>query len=96
MAAIVVPAGARNIAIMLACLVSGRAFGLDAAGVDRARDLLLLIFREAERVVTLVFDLGLVMQIICRKQPRVRVRHLLDEFEVRVPHTAPILTNIAS
>jgi hypothetical protein len=61
MAIIVVPAGARSIAMTRACLVSGRTTGLDEARADRARDLLLLIFLGAERVATLVFDLGLVM-----------------------------------
>jgi hypothetical protein len=55
MAAIVVPAGARSIAMMRACLVSVR------TDADRVRDLPLLIFRAAERVATLVFDLALVM-----------------------------------
>src|SRR5450759_2352993 len=61
MAAIVVPAGARSIAMMRACLVSVRTADFDDAAADRARDLPLLIFRAAERVVTLVFDLDLVM-----------------------------------
>jgi len=61
MAAIVVPAGARSIVMMRACLVSGRTADFDAAAADRARDLPLLIFRAAERVATLVFDLDLVM-----------------------------------
>src|ERR1700694_1442913 len=57
MAAMVVPAGARSIAMMRACLVSDRTADFD----DRARDLPLLIFRAAERVATLVLDLGLVI-----------------------------------
>src|ERR1022692_3597653 len=61
MAAIVVPAGARSIAMMRACLVSVRTADFDDAAADRARDLPLLIFRAAERVATLVFDLDLVM-----------------------------------
>jgi hypothetical protein len=62
MAAIVVPAGARSIVMMRACLVSGRAAGLDNAGADRVRDLPLLIFRAAVRVPILVFDLDFVME----------------------------------
>jgi hypothetical protein len=61
MAAIVVPAGARSIAMMRACLVSGRAADFDGKDTDRVRDFPLLIFRAADRVATLVFDLGLVM-----------------------------------
>src|SRR5450631_897480 len=61
MAAIVAPAGPRNIAMMRACFVSGRTAGFDGEGADRARDLRLLIFRAVERVATLVFDLDLVM-----------------------------------
>jgi len=61
MAAIVVPAGARSIAMMRACLVSVRTVDFDDTDPDRVRDLPLLVFRAAERVATLVFDLGLVM-----------------------------------
>jgi len=61
MAAIVAPPGDRSIATMRACLVSGRAADFDDAGADRVRDSRLLIFRAAERVATLVFDLDLVM-----------------------------------
>src|ERR1019366_3762283 len=61
MAAIVVPAGARSIATMRACLVSGRTADFDDTDADRVRDLPLLIFRALDRVATLVFDLGLVM-----------------------------------
>jgi hypothetical protein len=61
MAAIVVPAGVRSIATIRACLVSGRTTGLDNTDADRAQDLPLLIFWAADRVATLVFDLGLVM-----------------------------------
>jgi hypothetical protein len=61
MAAIVAPAGARSIAIMRACLVSGRTADFDDTDADRVRDLPLPIFRALDRVETLVFDLGLVM-----------------------------------
>jgi hypothetical protein len=61
MAAIVAPAGARSIAMMRACLVSGRTADFDGTDADRVRDLPLLIFRAAERLATLVFDLALVM-----------------------------------
>jgi hypothetical protein len=44
-----------------ACLVSGRTADFDGADADRVRGLPLLIFRGAERVATLAFDLGLVM-----------------------------------
>src|SRR5277367_1399252 len=57
MAAMVVPAGARSIPMMRACLVSGRTGDF----VDCPRDLPLLIFRAGDRVATLVLDLGLVM-----------------------------------
>jgi hypothetical protein len=60
-AAIVVPEGVRSIAMMRACLVSGRTADFDDTDADRVRDLPLLIFRGAERVATLVFDLALVM-----------------------------------
>ena len=60
-AAIVAPAGVRSIAMMRACLVAGRAADFDDAGVGRLRDLDLLDFGEAERVVALAVDLGLVM-----------------------------------
>src|SRR5450755_3619214 len=59
MAAIVVPAGARSIAMMRVCLVSGRTAGLDDAGAGRVRDLPLLIFRAAERLAALVLALDL-------------------------------------
>jgi hypothetical protein len=71
MAAIVVPAGARSIAMMRARLVSGRAASLDDAGVDRVRDLPLLIFRAAEWVAILVFVFDLAMQSskVARRHP---------------------------
>ena len=59
--AIVAPVGVRSIAMMRACFVAGRAAGFDDAGAGRLRDLILLDFREAERVAALVVDLGLVM-----------------------------------
>jgi hypothetical protein len=46
---------------MRACLVAGRVVVFEDEGADRVRDLDLLVFREAERVVALGFDLGLVM-----------------------------------
>src|ERR1022692_1128460 len=58
MAAIVVPAGARSIAMMRAGLVSGRTPDFYDTDADRVRDLPLLIFRAADRVATLVFDLN--------------------------------------
>jgi hypothetical protein len=57
-----VPAGARSIAMMRACLVSGRPAAFDAAAADRARDFLLAL-GAAERLATLVFDLDLVIGI---------------------------------
>src|SRR5258708_6956959 len=71
MAAIVAPAGDRSIAMMRACLVSGRDARLDDAGTDCVRVLPLLIFRAAERVATLVFDLNLVMGSsgVARRRP---------------------------
>jgi hypothetical protein len=60
-AAIVAPAGVRNIARMRACLVSGRVevFGDECA--DRERGLDLLVARAAERAGALDLDLDLVM-----------------------------------
>jgi hypothetical protein len=46
---------------MRACLVAGRVVVFEDEGADRVRDLDLLVFREAERVAALGFDLGLVM-----------------------------------
>src|SRR5258706_12907995 len=60
-AATVVPAGARSIARMRACLVSGRIAVFDE-GAGRVRDLDLLVDREVGRVAALGFDLGLVME----------------------------------
>src|SRR5258708_30562819 len=60
-AAIVAPAGVRSIAMMRACLVSGRVADLDDFVTGRARDLEALVFRAAERVAALAFDLGLVI-----------------------------------
>jgi hypothetical protein len=61
MAAIVAPTGDRSIATMRVCLVSGFTAVFKDAGVDRARDLGLLVFRAVERAADLVFDLDLVM-----------------------------------
>jgi hypothetical protein len=55
-AAIVAPAGARSIATIRACLVSGRPVAFDAGAADRVRDLFFLAFGAADRVNTLVFD----------------------------------------
>jgi hypothetical protein len=57
-AATVAPAGARNIARMRACLVSGRVEVFDESA-DRERGLDLLVVREAERVEALDLDFGL-------------------------------------
>ena len=46
---------------MRACLVAGRVVVFENEGADRVQDLDLLVFREAERVAALGFDLGLVM-----------------------------------
>jgi hypothetical protein len=46
---------------MRACLVSGRPAAFDAGAADRVRDLFFLAFGAAERVATLVFNLGLVI-----------------------------------
>ena len=46
---------------MRACLVAGRVVVFEDEGADRVRDVDLLVFREAERVAALGFDLGLVM-----------------------------------
>ena len=47
---------------MRACLVAGRVVVFEDESADRVRDLDLLVFREAERVAALGFDLGLVME----------------------------------
>src|SRR3954467_14837960 len=71
MAATVVPAGARNMAMMRACLVSGRAVLLGDKATARARGLDLLVFRAAERGAALGFDLALVMgsSEVARRHP---------------------------
>src|SRR6267378_8358951 len=61
-AAIVVPAGVRSIAMIRACLVSGRVAVYEDEGDSRVRDLDLLVDREVERAAALGFDLGLVME----------------------------------
>src|SRR6266576_5231667 len=58
---LIVVFGVRSLAMMRACLVAGRAADFDDAGVGRLRDLDLLDVGEAERVVALAVDLGLVM-----------------------------------
>ena len=59
-AAIVVPAGVRSIAIR-ACLVSGRIAVFEDEGANRTRVLDLLVDREVERTAAFGLDLGLVM-----------------------------------
>jgi hypothetical protein len=58
MATIVVPAGARSIARMRACLVSGRVADFEGEGAVRVRDLALPVSRAAERVADLALDLS--------------------------------------
>src|ERR1700674_1325505 len=60
-AAIVAPAGARSIARMRACLLSGRVEVPGDECADRARGLDLVVVRAAERVEALDLDLNLVM-----------------------------------
>jgi hypothetical protein len=60
-AATVAPAGFLSIAMMLACLVSGRAPDSDDAAAERLRDMGLAVFRAVERVADFGLDLGLVM-----------------------------------
>jgi hypothetical protein len=60
-AAIVVPAGARSIAMIRACLVSGRIAVFEDEGANRMRVLDLLVDREVERTAAFGLDLGLVM-----------------------------------
>jgi hypothetical protein len=48
-AAIVVPGGIRNIAMMRACLVAGRIVVFESEGAGRVRVLDLLVDREVER-----------------------------------------------
>src|SRR6478609_4182409 len=60
-AAIVVPAGVRSIAMIRACLVSGRIAVFEEEGANRMRVLDLLVDREVERTAAFGLDLGLVM-----------------------------------
>src|SRR6266436_5584120 len=60
-AAIVVPAGVRSIAMIRACLVSGRIAVFEDEGADRMRVLDLPVDRELERTAAFGLDLGLVM-----------------------------------
>lgn len=60
-AAIVVPAGIRSIAMIRACLVSGRIAVFKDEGANRMRVLDLLVDREVERTAAFCLDLGLVM-----------------------------------
>jgi hypothetical protein len=60
-AAIVVPAGVRSIAMIRACLVSGRIAVFEDEGANRTRVLDLLVDREVERTAAFGLDLGLVM-----------------------------------
>ena len=61
-AATVVPAGARSIAMMRACLVAGRIVVFEDEGANRVRVLDLLVDREVGRAAAFGFDLGLVME----------------------------------
>ena len=60
-AAIVVPAGVRSIAMIRACLVSGRIAVFEDEGANRMRVLDLLVDREVERTAAFGLDLGLVI-----------------------------------
>src|SRR5215204_745493 len=60
-AAIVVPAGVRSIAMIRACLVSGRIAVFEDEGANRMRVLDLLVDREVERTAAFGLDLGLLM-----------------------------------
>src|SRR5260370_12375268 len=60
-AAIVAPVGIRNIAMMRACLVLGRAADLDDAGAGCLRDPGLAVFRAVVRGADSALDLDLVM-----------------------------------
>src|SRR5712672_3126157 len=60
-AAIVAPAGVRSIAMIRACLVSGRIAIFEDEGASQVRVLDLLADREVERAAALGFDFGLVM-----------------------------------
>src|SRR5206468_12813933 len=60
-AAVVVPAGVRSIAMIRACLVSGRTAVFKDEGANRMRVLDLLVDREVERIAAFCLDLGLVM-----------------------------------
>jgi hypothetical protein len=53
--------GARSMAIMRACLVSGPAADLGDAGTGRLRDTGLAVFRAVDRAVAFGLDLGLFM-----------------------------------
>src|SRR5258708_30088972 len=59
--AMVAAVGIRSMAIIRACLVSGRAADRDDAGADRLRDAGFAPFRAVERVGAFGLDLGLVM-----------------------------------
>jgi hypothetical protein len=72
-AAIVTPAGIRNIAMMRSCLVSGPAARLDDAGAGRLRKAGLAAFRTVERVAAFGLDLG---------------KGLLQDQQERSPHSA--------
>src|SRR5437588_9029143 len=60
-AAIEAPTGARSIAMMRACLVSGRAASLDDAGAGRLRGAGLAVFRTVERLAAFGLDFCLVI-----------------------------------
>jgi hypothetical protein len=69
---------------MRACLVLGGAADFGDAGADRVRALDLLVFREAERVAALVFDLGLVIgSSEVRATPMLRLNKKASQFRAR-------------
>jgi len=68
-AAIVAPAGARSIAMIRACLVSGRLKLFGDECEDRERGLDLLVVRAAKRVETLDFDLVMGSSEVMRRHP---------------------------
>jgi hypothetical protein len=99
MAAIVAPADVRNMAMMRACLVSGRAALLRDPAVGRAGILILPVFRAAGRLPALGLDLGLVMgsSEVCATlsaappQPHLGIRRQGKDPEAH-PGPAPVAT----
>jgi hypothetical protein len=59
--AIIAPAGLRSIAMMRACLVSGRVAALDDASAGRLREAGLAAFLAVDRLAAFGLDFGLVM-----------------------------------